>query len=114
MGNSPAYSVDPLLLLPPSARPILSAILCDREWVDAAEIRQPIVTARPAGVAAGEKWIDVDTDQQILIAYEGDAPVFITLVSTGINHSTPTGIYRIRLDVSGAGSSPKSGWTVKN
>lgn len=34
MGNSPAYSVDPLLLLPPSARPILSAILCDREWVD--------------------------------------------------------------------------------
>src|SRR5439155_445848 len=47
-------------------------------------------------VAPGEKWIDVDADQQILIAYEGDAPVFVTLVSTGIHHSTPTGIYRVR------------------
>lgn len=31
----------------------------------------------------GKKWIDVSIDRQVLIAYEGERPVFATLVSTG-------------------------------
>lgn len=31
----------------------------------------------------GKKWIDVSIERQILIAYEGERPVFATLVSTG-------------------------------
>jgi lipoprotein-anchoring transpeptidase ErfK/SrfK len=67
------------------------------EWVDVGELRRPERAARPDGVAAGERWIDVDLDQQWLVAYEGDTPVFVTLVSTGRppDWSTPTGIYRI-------------------
>jgi len=59
---------------------------------------------RPDAVGEDEKWIDVDLDLQTLIAYEGDRPVFATLVSTGRvrnpdiperNHPTPTGEFRI-------------------
>jgi len=42
------------------------------------------------------RWIDVDLTKQILIAYEGDAAVRSTLVSTGLtNTPTPVGVYRI-------------------
>ncbi len=67
------------------------------ELVDVHELRQPTIHARPEGVAPSERWIDVDLDQQWLILYEGDTPVFTTLVSTGrVDWQTPTGIYRIR------------------
>lgn len=53
--------------------------------------------ARPAEVGAREKWISVDLTQQTLVAYEGDAAVFATLVSSGKpGHDTPAGAYRIR------------------
>jgi hypothetical protein len=66
------------------------------EWVDAAELRRIGRRVRPQGVGAAEKWIDVDLDHQTLVAYEGDLPVFSTLVSTGkIKWDTPTGVYRI-------------------
>ena len=55
----------------------------DAEWVELGELRWPERVQRPDGVMAGERWIDVDLDQQWLVAYEGDAPVFVTLVSTG-------------------------------
>jgi hypothetical protein len=65
-------------------------------WVDAVELRQPRTVARPDGVGEHDPWIDVDLDEQVLLAYEGDTPVFVTVVSSGVAHSTPTGIYRIR------------------
>jgi lipoprotein-anchoring transpeptidase ErfK/SrfK len=38
----------------------------------------------------------VDRDHQTLVAYEGDTPVFTTLVATGkVKWATPTGIYRV-------------------
>ncbi len=83
-----------------------------RYWLsaDGHAYREPDVTrvearARPEEVGEGEKWIDVDLTTQTLVAYEGDTPVFATLVSTGIvisertpdlNHPTPTGVFRIR------------------
>lgn len=58
--------------------------------------------ARPEGVEPWERWIDVSLDKQMLVAYEGDRPVYVTLVSTGRRGSkeepfeTPKGQWRIR------------------
>jgi len=65
-------------------------------------VREPSVrimglAPRPNGVPQGAKWIHVDLSQQSLVAYEGDEPVFATLVSTGKEgHETPTGLFRIQ------------------
>ncbi len=57
----------------------------------------------PRGLAAGEKWIDVNLGQEDLVAFEGEKPVFATLVSTGRHdddpakdHSTRPGEFRVR------------------
>jgi hypothetical protein len=53
--------------------------------------------ARPEGVGPSANWIHVDLSQQSLVAYEGDTPVFATLVSSGREgFETPTGLYRIQ------------------
>lgn len=54
----------------------------------------------PEGVGFDEKWIRVDLTRQTLEAYHGPAPVFVTLVSTGLPDSeetvTPNGTFRVR------------------
>jgi hypothetical protein len=58
----------------------------------------------PKDLASGEKWIDVNITAQTLVAYEGEKPVFATLVSSGRHddkdstkdHRTKTGSFRIR------------------
>lgn len=67
----------------------------DGEWVELSALRVARQRPRPDGVAATERWLDVDVDQQVLIAYDGDTPVYATLVSSGRRNGTPTGIYRI-------------------
>ena len=68
------------------------------------DVRQLAPAPRPDEVGEDEKWIDVDLATQTLVAYEGDTPVFATLVSTGrirregvpdLDHRTPTGTFRI-------------------
>ncbi|HSQ64164.1 MAG TPA: L,D-transpeptidase [Polyangiaceae bacterium] len=57
----------------------------------------------PSDLADGEKWIDVDLKQQMLVAFEGKRPVYATRVSSGRdvpwdpehNRPTPTGTFRI-------------------
>ena len=57
----------------------------------------------PAWASAGRKWIDVSILRQALIAYEGEKPVYVTLVSTGADgigdpkktHSTIQGAFLI-------------------
>jgi lipoprotein-anchoring transpeptidase ErfK/SrfK len=52
--------------------------------------------APPADLQPDERWIDVSLSEQTLVAYEGETPVFTTLVSTGREgHETPTGAFRI-------------------
>lgn len=57
--------------------------------------------ARPPEVQPNDFWIDVDLTNQSLVAYEGDRPVYATLVSSGRegpegeNFRTPTGTWRI-------------------
>ena len=58
----------------------------------------------PTDLKPNEKWIDVNLDNQSLVAYVGTTPVYATLVSTGRvddhdrekDHRTPPGDFRIR------------------
>lgn len=53
---------------------------------------------KPIGLLPNERWIDVDLSEQALVAFEGDTPVFETLVSTGMTqYPTVTGQFRIWL-----------------
>jgi hypothetical protein len=53
--------------------------------------------ARPEGVGPADVWVHVNLDQQTLVAYRGDQPVYATLVSSGLEgHDTPTGLFEIR------------------
>ncbi|MCP4676538.1 MAG: L,D-transpeptidase [Deltaproteobacteria bacterium] len=50
----------------------------------------------PEDLKPNERWIDIDLSEQTLVAYEGERPVFATLVSTGRKgFETPTGAFRI-------------------
>ncbi len=60
-------------------------------------LRVATLQPRPAQVPATARWIHVDLDAQVLVAYEGDRPVFATMVSTGREgFATPTGLFRIQ------------------
>ena len=57
----------------------------------------------PEGVHAGDRWIDVDLTRQVVVAYDGRRPRYVTLVSTGRasrnperDHQTPAGLYQVR------------------
>jgi len=70
-------------------------------WVRASELIRPARAPRPGAVGPRERWIDVDISSQTLVAYEGDTPVFATLVATGIGApgsplATPVGVFRVR------------------
>ncbi len=53
---------------------------------------------RPPSVAPTERWVHVDLSEQTLVAYEGDVPVFATLVSTGKEPGmTPVGVHRVQI-----------------
>lgn len=60
-------------------------------------LRIATLTPRPPQVPEDARWIHVDLGAQVLVAYEGDRPVFATLVSTGREgYETPTGLFRIQ------------------
>ncbi|MBL9017725.1 MAG: L,D-transpeptidase family protein [Myxococcales bacterium] len=67
------------------------------QWVERAAVRIARKRPRPPVADAPPKWIDLDRDEQVLVAYDGETPVFATLVSSGIRKTdTPTALYRIR------------------
>lgn len=66
------------------------------QWIEQSFTSRVDVDPIPEGVAPGEKWIEVNTFEQTLAAYEGGRMVFATLVSTGRPSTwTPTGLSRI-------------------
>lgn len=70
--------------------------IADATWIARANLRIATLAEPPAGTGADEKWLDVDRDEQVLIAYVGVRPVYATLVSTGKwEHETPVGVARI-------------------
>jgi hypothetical protein len=58
----------------------------------------------PKELAPGEKWVDVNLTRQSLVAFEGDKPVFATIISSGRHddkdpakdHRTRAGEFRVR------------------
>jgi len=69
-------------------------------WVTHKDVNKPALAPRPEGVGPRERWIDIDLASQTLVAYEGDRPVYATLVSTGRGaqrtpFATPVGVHRI-------------------
>ena len=58
----------------------------------------------PPDLAPGEKWVDVNLSTQSLVAFEGDKPVYATLISSGRHddndpvkdHRTRMGSFRVR------------------
>jgi hypothetical protein len=72
-------------------------------WLAAGDVRMFQPAPPPALLRPGERWIDVDLDSQILVAYEGELPVYATLVSSGGRETpTETGEYRMWLKESEA------------
>ncbi|MDQ3369821.1 MAG: L,D-transpeptidase [Myxococcota bacterium] len=73
------------------------------EWIWAADVRVYTPLPPPKHVARSERWIDIDLDNQILVAYEGELAVYATLVSSGSKeYPTETGVYRMWLKESEA------------
>ena len=67
-------------------------------WMKTAELARARRMDPPEGVGPTDRWIDIDIDQQVLVAYEGRTPMFATLVSTGKNtkqSETPLGVFQI-------------------
>ena len=69
-------------------------------YIEASKVRWFEAGPELSDVAAGETWIDVDLQQQMLAVMVGQTPTFVTLISSGTgakpNTSTPKGVYRIR------------------
>ena len=70
------------------------------KWINQKRVALVRWYPRPQGVGEGEKWIYVDLYEQTLVAYEGDRPVYATLISSGIKRfPTVEGLFRIWLKV---------------
>jgi hypothetical protein len=76
----------------------------DGTWVRAEDVRRVDPIHRmPAWASGGRRWVDVSILRQTLVAYEGDKPRYVTLVSTGADglgdpkktHSTIQGVFKI-------------------
>jgi hypothetical protein len=68
----------------------------EERWIAREDLRIVEHRSPPEHVEEGARWIDVDLDQQLVVAYEGTEAVFATLASTGKGKdATPTGVYNI-------------------
>ena len=65
------------------------------QWVHQFKVAKFLPVSRPAEVDT-HKWISVDLYEQVAIAYEGDTPVFATLVSSGLEEwPTNEGVFHV-------------------
>lgn len=68
----------------------------ENEWVMAQDIRVARKTKPPIGTLPNERWFDIYLPEQVMVAYEGERPVYATLISSGqMKYRTPTGIFRV-------------------
>lgn len=72
----------------------------DGQWIRRTEARIAFATQPPSEVKSSELWIDVNLEEQILVAYIGKSPIYATMISSGTRkHRTPPGKYRIQRKV---------------
>jgi lipoprotein-anchoring transpeptidase ErfK/SrfK len=76
----------------------------DGLWIKAGHIRVTEPGPQPEGLGAGERWIDINLSEQTVVAFEGDRPLYASLISSGKessvkakDHRTPSGAWRIRV-----------------
>ncbi|MEO0561128.1 MAG: L,D-transpeptidase [Chloroflexota bacterium] len=66
------------------------------EWVKQTFVSKVQRIERPEGVSVTDKWVAVDLYEQNMVAYEGDTPVFATLVSSGLpGTATNEGLFNV-------------------
>lgn len=72
-------------------------------WLKNINIRVTRPGPKPPEVGPNERWVDVSLSEQTLVVFQGDRPVYATLISSGKkstikekDHSTPSGQWRIR------------------
>jgi hypothetical protein len=81
-------------------------------WVKEARIRRFFLSSPPDFIPPEKNhtWIEIILSQQTLVAYRGNSPIYLTLVSTGKKSSpTPTGIFRIFYKRSGQNIEARKG-----
>ena len=67
----------------------------EKRWAHHSQLARAMPVARPPE-AQSDKWIGVDLSEQVTIAYDGEQPVFATLVSSGLEPwPTREGIFQI-------------------
>jgi lipoprotein-anchoring transpeptidase ErfK/SrfK len=106
--------------------PVRAYRVGENEWLASPLANLVEKSAPPTGVRGDEKWVDINTDEQVLVAYEGPKPVFATLISSGKEHGakgkdpTPTvpGTYRIyhkfaETKMSGMSGTDEAYWVSK-
>lgn len=82
----------------------------EEQWVDQKKVALIFPAPRPDGVGPNDKWIDVNTFEQTLAAYEGDRMVYATLVSSGLPQwATDPGLFRVYAKVKIAKMSGRDG-----
>lgn len=85
----PTWTITPTPSPTPTPTPTVVPTFVNPNYQDA---------VRPFGVGPNERWIDVNLSTQTLRAYEGDAVIFSTFISSGTwEHPTVTGQFRIWL-----------------
>jgi lipoprotein-anchoring transpeptidase ErfK/SrfK len=86
-----------------AATPAASAnpLEADGYWIPRSHINEVHVQPRPAGINPVSRWFDADLGEQVLVIYEGEKPVYATLVSSGKNNFTPLGNYPVWARVTG-------------
>ncbi|NMO22620.1 L,D-transpeptidase family protein [Pyxidicoccus fallax] len=71
-------------------------LISENHWVAREDLHVAWYTPAPPEVGPGERWLDVDLEAQVLVAYEGERPVYATLISSGKpGTDTPEGLFRI-------------------
>jgi lipoprotein-anchoring transpeptidase ErfK/SrfK len=75
----------------------------DGSWVKRSQIRGTSPGPMPVDLKPNERWIDVNLTTQTVVAFEGEKPIYATMISSGReskikdkDHRTPTGEWRIR------------------
>ncbi|MBZ4415099.1 L,D-transpeptidase family protein [Myxococcus sp. RHSTA-1-4] len=71
-------------------------LIAENHWVARDDLHVAWFRPAPPEVGPGERWLDVDLEAQVLVAYEGERPVYATLISSGKpGTDTPEGLFRI-------------------
>ncbi|MFN0064280.1 MAG: L,D-transpeptidase family protein [Myxococcaceae bacterium] len=77
-----------------------AGVLLDEGLAPRRAVRVATLRERPVEIPPDARWVHVSLSEQVLVAYEGDNPVFATLVSTGKGgFETSVGVFRVWLKV---------------